>query len=57
MVCSLGARHLDDPQIDDENGSLYSAGWKWHRQVRGISVALRNILICLGSRYTQALDL
>ncbi|KAJ7346963.1 fungal-specific transcription factor domain-containing protein, partial [Mycena albidolilacea] len=36
MVCSLGARHLDDPQIDDENGSLYSAGWKWHRQVRVI---------------------
>jgi hypothetical protein len=53
----LGARHLDDPKIDDENGSLHSAGWKWHRQVRDISVALPNIFICLGSRYAQALDL
>ncbi|KAJ6498988.1 fungal-specific transcription factor domain-containing protein [Mycena sanguinolenta] len=39
MVCSLGARHSDDPRVLREGLSgqpLHYAGWKWHSQVRVI---------------------
>ncbi|KAJ7091111.1 fungal-specific transcription factor domain-containing protein [Mycena epipterygia] len=37
MVCSLGARHSDDPRVilEDED-DFGSAGYKWYRQVRVI---------------------
>ncbi|KAF7294890.1 Zn(2)-C6 fungal-type domain-containing protein [Mycena indigotica] len=37
MVCSLGARHCDDPRVClDGVDSFHAAGWKWHSQVRVI---------------------
>ncbi|KAJ7452341.1 putative fungal-specific transcription factor [Mycena galericulata] len=37
MVCSLGARHSDDPRVFLEGESnFHTAGWKWHNQVRVI---------------------
>ncbi|KAJ7774516.1 putative fungal-specific transcription factor [Mycena maculata] len=37
MVCSLGARHSDDPRVFLEGTSSYhTAGWRWHNQVRVI---------------------
>ncbi|KAJ6500205.1 fungal-specific transcription factor domain-containing protein [Mycena vitilis] len=36
MVCSVGARHSDDPRVlldDAEDHRLHSAGWKWCKQV------------------------
>ncbi|KAJ6544038.1 fungal-specific transcription factor domain-containing protein [Mycena capillaripes] len=39
MVCSLGARHCNDPRVlleDVEGHSFHSAGWKWYSQVRVI---------------------
>ncbi|KAJ7653333.1 fungal-specific transcription factor domain-containing protein [Mycena polygramma] len=39
MVCSLGARHSDDPRVllDGVDSHFFqSAGWKWHSQVRVI---------------------
>lgn len=35
MVCSLGARHSNDPRVVlDGETTRQSAGWKWHTQVR-----------------------
>ncbi|CAK5277395.1 unnamed protein product [Mycena citricolor] len=37
MVCSLGARHSEDPRVCLEGvPSMQSAGWKWHSQVQVI---------------------
>ncbi|KAJ7219335.1 fungal-specific transcription factor domain-containing protein [Mycena pura] len=37
MVCSLGARHSDDPRVClDGVDNFHAAGWKWHNQVRVI---------------------
>ncbi|KAJ7063364.1 fungal-specific transcription factor domain-containing protein [Mycena amicta] len=34
MVCSLGARHCNDPRVCLEGAdNLHAAGWKWHNQV------------------------
>ncbi|KAJ7680634.1 fungal-specific transcription factor domain-containing protein [Mycena polygramma] len=36
MVCSVGARHSDDPRVlleDVEDHRVHSAGWKWYKQV------------------------
>ncbi|KAF7306003.1 hypothetical protein HMN09_00754800 [Mycena chlorophos] len=35
MVCSLGARHSEDPRVLlDDSTSRHAAGWKWYSQVR-----------------------
>ncbi|KAJ6544002.1 fungal-specific transcription factor domain-containing protein, partial [Mycena capillaripes] len=39
MVCSLGARHSNDPRVLLEGikkDEFHSAGWKWYSQVRAI---------------------
>ncbi|KAJ7282949.1 fungal-specific transcription factor domain-containing protein [Mycena rebaudengoi] len=37
MVCSLGSRFSEDPRVLlDGSDDRYSAGWKWHKQVRVI---------------------
>ncbi|KAK7020558.1 Zn(2)-C6 fungal-type domain-containing protein [Favolaschia claudopus] len=41
MVCSLGARHSEDPRVLLEStpagiDNQHTAGWKWHNQVRVI---------------------
>ncbi|KAJ6594213.1 fungal-specific transcription factor domain-containing protein [Mycena capillaripes] len=43
LVCSLGARHSDDPRVVLEGAAthpFHSAGWKWHSQVPAIPTYL-----------------
>ncbi|KAF7315412.1 hypothetical protein MIND_00055900 [Mycena indigotica] len=64
MVCALGARHSEDPNVLLDNSFLrHTAGWKWHNQVR---VLPKNLIykpdlyelqtIALSSIYLQGLS-
>jgi hypothetical protein len=40
VVCSIGARYVEDPRVYLENATTHSAGWKYFNQVQMVRKSL-----------------